>query len=111
MTRILKFPNEFKPADVFRLSMNYRSRPEVVTVANGVAEDIVLKDPQKVMQSGREKCGRKVIHWISTNNETDQAETIVEIVKRFHSAGVAAFKDRDLASFGCRGREADIQSP
>ena len=88
VTRILKFPNEFKPADVFRLSMNYRSRPEVVTVANGVAEDIVLKDPQKVMQSGREKCGRKVIHWISTNNETDQAETIVEIVKRFHSAGV-----------------------
>ena len=88
VTRILEFPNEFEPAEVFRLSTNYRSRPEVVTVANGVAEDIVLKDPQKVMQPGREKCGRKVIHWLSTNNETDQAETIVEIVKRFHSAGV-----------------------
>ena len=88
VTRILEFPNEFEPAEVFRLSTNYRSRPEVVTVANGVAEDIVLKDSKKVMQPGREKCGRKVIHWISTNNETDQAETIVEIVKRFHSAGV-----------------------
>ena len=88
VTRILEFPNEFEPAEVFRLSTNYRSRPEVVAVANSVAEDIDLKDPQKVMQPGREKCGRKVIHWISTNNETDQAETIVEIVKRFHSAGV-----------------------
>ena len=88
VTKILEFPNEFKPAEVFRLSTNYRSRPEVVTVANSVAEDIVLKDPQKVMQPGREKCECKVIHWVSTNNETDQAAAIVEIVKRFHNAGV-----------------------
>ncbi len=88
VTKILEFPNEFGPAEVFRLSTNYRSRPEVVRVANGVAEDIVLKDPQKVMQPGREKCGSKVIHCVSTNNETDQAAAIVEIVKRFHSTGV-----------------------
>ena len=86
--RILEFPNDFKPAEVFRLSKNYRSRPEVVTLANGVAEDIVLKDSQKVMQPGREKSGQKAIHWITTNSERDQAQAIVEIVKRFHSGGV-----------------------
>jgi DNA helicase II / ATP-dependent DNA helicase PcrA len=48
VTRILEFPQEFAPAEVIRLSMNYRSRPEIVTVANSVAEDIVLKDPVKV---------------------------------------------------------------
>ena len=88
VTRILEFPKEFEPADVFRLSTNYRSRPEVVSVANAVARDIVLKDSGKVMQPGREMSQRRVVHWISTNNETDQAEKIVEIVKRFHSTGV-----------------------
>ncbi len=88
VTRILEFAKEFEPADVFRLSTNYRSRPEVVAVANGVAQDIVLRDPEKVMRPGRETCRRKVVHWISTNNETHQAEKIVEIVKRFHSTGV-----------------------
>jgi DNA helicase-2/ATP-dependent DNA helicase PcrA len=52
VTRILEFPNEFAPAEVFRLSTNYRSRPNIVKVANAVAEDIILKDPVKVMQPG-----------------------------------------------------------
>ena len=88
VTRILEFPEEFAPADVFRLATNHRSRPEVVAVANGIARGIVLKDSGKVMQSGRETSHRKVVQWISTNSETDQAEKIVEIIKRFHSAGV-----------------------
>ena len=88
VTRILDFPQEFAPADVFRLSTNYRSRPDVVTVANGVAADIVLKDAQKVMQPGRERGGQQVVHWISTQGEAEQAEAVVEIVKRFHRTGV-----------------------
>ena len=88
VTRIINFPQEFAPADVFRLSTNYRSTPELVALANGVADDIVLRDPEKVMRPGREPCRHKVVHWISTNSEAHQAETIASIVKRFHSTGV-----------------------
>lgn len=88
VTRILDFSNEFRPAEVFRLSTNYRSRPEIVALANGVADDISVRDDRKVMQSNRKKCEHKVVHWISTDGETNQAETVSEIVKRFHNAGV-----------------------
>ncbi len=86
--RILEFPNEFSPAEVFRLSTNYRSRPELVSIANAVSEDVDLRDAGKVMKPGRMSGGRKVVHWISTNNENEQAETIVEIVSRLHRNGV-----------------------
>lgn len=88
VTRILEFPDEFPPADVFRLSTNYRSRPEVVNIANAVAGKVTLKDSRKMMRSGRNNCGRKVVHWISTSSESNQARTIVEVVKRFHRNGV-----------------------
>lgn len=88
VTRILEFKNEFAPAEVFRLSTNYRSRPEIVSVANKVAEDIVLKDPVKVMKPGRNVSGPTIVHWLSTNDEVDQAQTVVEIVQNFHSKGV-----------------------
>ena len=86
--RILEFPQEFAPADVFRLSTNYRSRPEILEFANTVADDIVMRDREKVMRPGRERSDRKAIHWISTKDETHQAETIVRIVRRFHNTGV-----------------------
>jgi DNA helicase-2/ATP-dependent DNA helicase PcrA len=88
VTRILQFSTEFAPAEVFRLSTNYRSRPEIVNVANSVAEDVVLKDPVKMMKPGRNASGRTEVQWISTNDEPQQAETIVKIVKRFNSEGV-----------------------
>ena len=88
VTRILEFSKEFAPAEVFRLSMNYRSRPEIVKVANSVAEDIVLKDPVKVMKPAREASGRKEVQWLSTNDEAQQADTIVELVERFNNQGV-----------------------
>ena len=88
VSRILDFPEEFAPADVFRLATNHRSRPEVVSVANGVARGVALKDAGKSMESGRKKSRRKVVHWISTNSEAEQAEKIVEIVQRFHNAAV-----------------------
>lgn len=86
--RILEFPQEFAPADVFRLSTNYRSRPEILGFANSVADDIALKDDEKVMRAGRQRSGEKTIHWISTVDEAHQAETIVRIVRRFHNTGV-----------------------
>ena len=88
VTRILEFPNEFAPAEVFRLSTNYRSRPEIVRIANCVAEDVVLKDPVKVMLAGRQPSGSKEVQWVSTCDELQQAETIVEIVKQFNQNGV-----------------------
>ena len=104
VTRILDFPNEFSPAEVFRLSTNYRSKPDVVAVANGVAKDICLKDSKKIMQPNRVGRGQKVVHWISTNSETEQAATISEIVKRFHDTGVPYSKIaillRSVASTG-----------
>ena len=88
VNRILGFPGDFAPADVFRLSANYRSRPEVVAVANGVAEDIVVRDPEKAMRPVREPCRSTVVNWLSTSSEEDQAAAIVEIVQRFHGTGV-----------------------
>jgi DNA helicase-2/ATP-dependent DNA helicase PcrA len=88
VTRILEFSKDFAPADVFRLSMNYRSRPEIVRVANSVAEDIILKDPIKVMKPGRSESGCDEVHWISTTDELQQTGTIVEIVRRFKNKGV-----------------------
>ncbi len=88
VTRILDFSDEFRPAEVYRLSTNYRSRPEIVTIANGVAEDISVRDSRKIMQSNRKKCEHKVVHWISMDGKINQAETISEIVKRFHDTGV-----------------------
>ena len=88
VNRILGFPEDFAPADVFRLSANYRSRPEVVAVANSVAEDIVVRDPGKVMRPVRKPCRSPIVNWLSTRSEEDQAAAIVEIVHRFHGTGV-----------------------
>lgn len=87
VTRILDFPREFDPAEVFRLSTNYRSRPQLIDVANAVAEDVQLKDSEKAMEPGREPTEHRLVHWISTSDEPDQAATVVEIVNRFHSVG------------------------
>lgn len=86
--RILEFRHEFAPAEVFRLSTNYRSRPEILEFANTVADDIVMRDREKVMRTGRERSARKVIHWVSTEDESHQAATIARIVRQFHDAGV-----------------------
>ena len=87
VTRILDFPKEFKPATLFRLSTNFRSRPQLIDVANAVADDIQLKDPNKIMRPGRLPTDHRNVHWLSTKNDTQQASTIVEIVNRFHSNG------------------------
>ena len=109
VSRILHFPEEFEPADVYRLSTNYRSRPEVVAFANAVAEDIVVKDPEKVLRPGRDLNDQRVVHWISADSEVQQAERIVDILKRFHGNGGALFEDRDPDALGHYGGEADIR--
>ena len=86
--RILEFPQEFAPAEVFRLSTNYRSRPEILEFANTVAADIVMRDREKVMRTGRKRSNRKAIHWISTEDETHQAAIIVQIIQQFYNTGV-----------------------
>ena len=55
VTRILHFPNEFSPASVCRLSTNYRSRPQIVTLSNRVASFVQIKDLQKVMKPSRNR--------------------------------------------------------
>ena len=90
VTRILEFPHDFGPAGGFPVvhELPIATR-NWVKVANTVAEDIILRDVEKTMTAGREASRQKVVHWISTNDEDEQAETIVEIVRRFRRTGVA----------------------
>lgn len=88
VNRILHFSEEFEDASVHRLTTNYRARPAIVELANKVAENISVKDPLKVMRTGREDPGCPAVLWLSLESQQEQARAVVQIVKRFASHGV-----------------------
>jgi DNA helicase II / ATP-dependent DNA helicase PcrA len=86
--RILNFTSEFKDASVHRLPTNYRSRPEIVKVANTIANAISIKDTEKEMSPGREDSDGPVVHWLSYPSDAEQAQAAAEIVQRYADKGV-----------------------
>ncbi len=92
VARILHFWKEFAPASVHRLSTNYRSRPSVVVLSNKVAENVLLRDPLKVMKPSRSDPPIRATHWISLGFELAQAEALADIVQRFAAEGTPLSK-------------------
>jgi DNA helicase-2/ATP-dependent DNA helicase PcrA len=88
VTRILQFTTEFPGSDVHRLPTNHRSQPSIVSLANAVAKDVLLRDPEKKMLPGRGGDLEEAVFWLSTDSELAQAQKVTEIVKRFMAEGV-----------------------
>ncbi|WP_159462099.1 ATP-dependent DNA helicase [Salirhabdus sp. Marseille-P4669] len=86
--RILNFPKEFNDVTVHRLTSNYRSRPEIVRLANAVAENIALRDREKIMIPGREEVDCDEVNWLSLSSESEQVDTVVEILMEHYRNGV-----------------------
>jgi len=90
--RILQFPAEFIGAVVFKLSTNYRARPEIVTLANQIAENISVRFADKVMRPGREPSSCNPVLWLSSASPDEEVVTVTETVEKFIKAGVPANK-------------------
>ncbi len=88
VTRILNFPDEFSDVSVHRISTNYRARPAIVEAANKIAENISLRDPEKVMQPYRDPVSCETVNWVSLTSEEDQVRAVVNIVERHIAEGV-----------------------
>ena len=88
VARILNFPSEFDDASVYRLSTNYRSRPQIIDLANSIARKVTLRDPDKVMKPGRSATESRVVHWISLGTEYEQASACLDIVEKFAAKGI-----------------------
>ena len=88
VTRILNFPNEFTDVNVFRLSTSYRSRPEIVSLGNAIADTIKIRDREKIMKPRRPDVELKCVHHLSVQSEDEQADAVLTIVQRFLDSGV-----------------------
>ena len=86
--RILNFKDDFAPATIFRLTENYRARPEIVELGNAVANNVLVRDAGKQMQAKRPPVEQSVVHFISTESESEQALAVVKIVSEFHAQGL-----------------------
>jgi DNA helicase II / ATP-dependent DNA helicase PcrA len=86
--RIIQFSNDFSDTSTYRLSYNYRSRPEIVKVSNSIADGIFFRDREKVMVPKRDAFGTKIVHWLSSTDENTQIQEIIEIVKKFSLNGL-----------------------
>jgi DNA helicase-2/ATP-dependent DNA helicase PcrA len=92
VSRILHFAHDFPGAALFRLSANYRSRPEIVRAANEVAEDIVIRDTAKVMQPTRREDSLPSIRWLTTTTDQEQAQSIGDAISNLLANGIPANK-------------------
>ncbi|MGD0002848.1 MAG: ATP-dependent DNA helicase [Anaerolineaceae bacterium] len=88
VSRILHFSNDFTDSSTFRLSDNYRSRPGIVHVANQVALDVSQRDTSKYINPKRQSSGKQEYFWLSTDDETEQAQLITDIVCNLIENGV-----------------------
>ena len=88
LNRILNFTEEFADSSVFRLSTNYRSNTSLVAFANHIAENISLRDKEKVMKPADDSQADNSVHWISFCSEEEQADGVANIVLSFVNNGV-----------------------
>ena len=84
---LLNFERDFGEATVYRLSTNYRARPELVALAKDFSATIGVRDREKTMGAIRDASPGRVVHWVSAADEVLQSDTIAEMVTRFHRAG------------------------
>jgi len=92
VNRILNFKENFKGSKTFRLETNHRARPQLLTFANTVAENISLRDEEKILKDARSAASTKCVLWNSSPSEEHQANEVAESVINFMSNGVPANK-------------------
>lgn len=104
VNRILRFAEEFDDASIQRLTENYRSRPDIVRLANRVAESIHNRDSHKTMVPIRSESSNSNVLWLSVESDEDQVQAVVEIVRRFGEHGTPwssiAILLRSVVSYG-----------
>lgn len=125
---ILTFSKRFKRVHQETLSINYRSRPSIISTAENFSQTISPKLP-KEMKSHRSSSEPEVVCWRSENPYTE-AETIAEAIERLVANGyhygdcaillrsvrtssepfIRAFENRNIA-FNCVGRTGLFRQP
>jgi len=89
---ILDFAARYKPAKSLPLSVNRRSRPKIITTANGFAASIAPRLTKK-MEPHRPAAGPEVHCWAAERDE-DEAATIAKTIQQLHKRG---YRYRDIA--------------
>ncbi len=83
---ILRFPEEYKNAKIFRLEKNYRSSPEILTLANAIIRGNSSQF-EKNLQPYRASLGKKPIV-LTLQDGREQAEFVVQRVLERHNEGL-----------------------
>lgn len=87
---ILAFPNVFPGTRIFYLTYNYRSIPEIISLANEIIKKNARqyhKEIRPILKSGP----KPKLVWVK--DEEEEAQFVVEIIKELHREGV---KYRDI---------------
>lgn len=66
---INNFSNHFKGSKTISIATNFRSRPKIVDVANGIAEQIHGELGRPELIAGRRDDGAESAYWISVHND------------------------------------------
>jgi len=88
VSRIINFSDDFPNSSTFRLSENYRSRPNIVQIANHIATDVSLRDASKQITAQRSTSGQQETFWFNPSDEFEQADLIAEIISQFINTNV-----------------------
>lgn len=85
-TNILKFPERYPGAQVYKIEINYRSTPEILNLANCVIRANIEQFP-KELRAVRKSSVRPVI--IPASNSSEQAAFIVQRLSDLRDEGVS----------------------
>jgi len=84
-TNILDFETHFAGAKVVKLEQNYRSTPDVLSVANSVLSRTEAKRHKKVLRATRS--GGQIVSLVVTQDAEVEAAFIADEIKRLHAEG------------------------
>jgi DNA helicase-2/ATP-dependent DNA helicase PcrA len=84
-TNILDFENHFAGAEIVKLEQNYRSTPDVLSVANAVLAPTEAKRHKKVLRATR--VGGQIVSLVVTQDAEVEAAFIADEIKRLHAEG------------------------
>ena len=100
VSNIVSFDTRYKKVKRFNITKNRRSRPTIITHANGFGSSIQGRLAKTMGHHRPASDAEEVVCW-QADTEQDQASVIAESVRRFHDDLSYAY--RDIAIL-CRGR-------
>jgi DNA helicase-2/ATP-dependent DNA helicase PcrA len=86
--RILDFESDFNDSTTFAMETNFRSRPEILSVANEISNNMQETDTQKRLSPDRDPTPADAVNWLSFDSEDTQATAIGDIVEQYVNNGV-----------------------